>query len=110
MKVDSVPAIKMRIAANPIFGNQCFVCEKQFSHKRLPVIHHRWYKEGQVRSSDQKRTPAWNLAYHTQVEKDVSENPKQFMLLCNPHHRGLHKIKNYKSNLDRMMQAVRMTV
>ena len=110
MKVDSVQAIKKRIAANPLFGNRCFVCEREFTDRKLPVIHHRWYNDGQVRSSDQKRTAEWNLAYHTQLEKDVAENPRQFMLLCNPHHRGLHKIKNYKSNLDRMMQAVRMTV
>lgn len=109
MKTDSVPQIKKRIAVNPLYGNRCYVCENQFTDKKRPVIHHRWYTRGKRRSTGYPQTAEGQLEYHINLEKEVHSNPKQFMMLCNKHHIGLHKIKRYKNNLPRMLEAVRMT-
>ena len=105
MKVDSVKSIKKRIAEMPLYGNQCFVCEVKFGRK-MPVIHHLWYEDNQKKYSDYSS----QLEYHIDLERDVQNNPKQFMLLCNKHHVALHRLKRFGSaNRYRLLQAERMT-
>ena len=119
---DTVLDIKMRIAAMPLMGGVCFVCEKpfkkrksiggvsilleSFKKRKSPIIHHLWYDPKKKKYSDYES----QLAYHIALEKEVRANPKQFMLLCNKHHQSLHRLKRFNpDNLDRLISAVRMT-
>lgn len=103
---DTVIDIKRRIAAMPLMGGVCFVCEKPFKKRKSPIIHHLWYDPKKKKYSDYES----QFAYHIALEKEVRANPKQFMLLCNKHHQSLHRLKRFNpDNLDRLISAVRMT-
>ena len=61
---DTVLDIKMRIAAMPLMGGVCFVCEKPFQiilktkigdiikKRKSPIIHHLWYDPKKKKYSD----------------------------------------------------------
>ncbi len=68
--------------------SRCFVCQKSFG--KGFVFHHRWYDGHEPNFADK-------VAYWTYVFNQIKNNPRQFYLLCNPHH---HLISTYGKMSD----------
>lgn len=83
----------------------CYVCHAKKARGGM-TFHHLEYLQGEKTYADFKSP----LDYYVYLEKQIRENPKRFLYVCNVHHQAIERLARWKGkNRERLIKAVRMT-
>ena len=88
--------------AEKFFNAKCACCTRTIYKKKRKgwvksfagfVYHHLEYHDGEPRRKNYPKGASGTWPYKKDVLKIVAERPEEFLLLCNPHHSVLEKLK-----------------